>query len=464
MKIFTLLILLLLLPVSAWAEATKESVSYIECSWNGSEVTSSTKTATATVVTDQTTWSKGWYVVNSDTTINSRVTVTGNVHLILADGCELTASNGIEVSEGNSLTIYAQSEGDDMGVLEATGDSYNAGIGGSFRNAGNSGTVTIHGGTVNATSDRGAGIGGGGGVISGGSDGTVTIHGGTVNATSNSGAGIGGGGGVISGGFGSFSTGTNGNAFIIASSDTGDAISDQSGNSNWSGVIFEGDAGAVYGSPTLQTDATIPAGKTLTVGEDKTLTIGEGVTLTNNGTIIVYGELKGDVKGEGSIPITGITLDQTTLSLVKGETATATLQATIKPSIATDKDLTWSSSDSDVATVKNGEVTAVAVGKTDITVTTQDGGYTATCEVTVKQHTHSLTKTDYKAPTCTEDGNIEYWTCSVCGKYFSDEAGTTEISLDETVIYATGHHYVNGTCTECGEKRSGLPSRSHQLL
>ena len=550
MKIFTLLILLLLLPVSAWAEATKESVSYIECSWNGSEVTSSTKTATATVVTDQTAWSDGWYVVNSDTTINSRVTVTGHVHLILADGCKLTASNGIEVSERDSLSIYGQTNG--SGALEATGDSYNAGIGGgngsdggtvtihggtvsaeSVRpegamgsgagigggggdvvpngsdgtvtiyggevtaistigagigggggrvvangsggtviiyggevtaisrigagigggggdviSGGSDGTVTIHGGTVNATSDRGAGIGGGGGgVISGGSGGKVTIHGGTVNATSNSGAGIGGGGGDISGDSGSFSTGTNGNAFIIASS-----IQDQSNKGSWNGVLFEGYAGAVYGSPTLQTDATIPAGKTLTIENGKTLTIGEGVTLTNNGTIIVYGELKGDVKGEGSIPITGITLDQTTLSLVKGETATATLQATIKPSIATDKDLTWSSSDSDVATVKNGEVTAVAVGKTDITVTTQDGGYTATCEVTVKQHTHSLTKTDYKAPTCTEDGNIEYWTCSVCGKYFSDEAGTTEISLDETVIYATGHHYVNGTCTECGEK------------
>ena len=547
-KIFTLLILLLLLPVTALAQKT--NVPYIYYTWDDvSQILTQHDdgtAATAMVVTTQTTWTDGWYVVNGEINILTRVTVTGHVHLILADGCKLTAFNGIEVSKGNSLTIYAQSEGDDMGVLEATGNN-DAGIGGSLSNA-NSGTVTIHGGTVNATSGSGAGIGGGGGDhISGGSDGTVTIYGGEVNATSGSGAGIGGGGGgdvfggsdgtvtiyggevtarstigagigggggrVVSGGSdgtvtiyggevtatsnrgagigggggdlisggsggtvtiyggevtatsdrgagigggrvdhifgdsGSFSTGTNGNAFIIASS-----IQDNDDKSAWSGVIFEGNAGAVYGSPTLQTDATIPAGKTLTVGEDKTLTIGKGVTLTNNGTIIVYGELKGDVKGEGSIPITGITLDQTTLSLVKGETATATLQATIKPSIATDKDLTWSSSDSDVATVKNGEVTAVAVGKTDITVTTQDGGYTATCEVTVKQHTHSLTKTDYKAPTCTEDGNIEYWTCSVCGKYFSDEAGTTEISLDETVIYATGHHYVNGTCTECGEK------------
>ena len=495
----------------------------------------------ATVVTEGVTeWGENgqehWYVVNGEITINSRVTVTGKVHLILADGCSLTASYGIKVSVGNSLTIYGQTDG--SGALEATGDDSHAGIGSSSYgdsggevtihggtvnasgtrggagigggelgsggevtiyggtvnatsyvngagigggalgsggevtiyggmvtasseagggagigggDGGSGGTVAIYGGTVNARSDRGAGIGNGGALGSGGeggSGGTVAIYGGTVNATSNNGAGIGNG----DGGSGcSFSTGTDGHAFIIASS-----ISDQSKKGSWSGVIFEGDNGAVYGSQTLEKDLTIETNQTLTIVEDATLTIVEdatltisdGATLTNKGTIIVYGELTGKVEGEGSIPITGITLDQTTLSLDVDETAT--LQATIKPSIATDKDLTWSSSDSDVATVKNGEVTAVAVGKTDITVTTQDGGYTATCEVTVKQHTHSLTKTDYKAPTCTEDGNIEYWTCSVCGKYFSDEAGTTEISLDETVIYATGHHYVNGTCTVCG--------------
>ena len=316
-KIFTLLILLLLLPLAAWAQET--NVPYIYYTWDDvSQILTQHDDGTAetaTVVTDQTTWSTGWYVVNSNITINSRVTVTGHVHLILADGCKLTASNGIEVSEENSLTIYGQTNG--SGALEATGYSDNAGIGGG--NGSDGGTVTIHGGTVSAESVRpegamgsGAGIGGGGGdVVPNGSDGTVTIYGGEVTATSDRGAGIGGGrGDYISGGSGSFSTGTNGNAFIIASSDTGDAISDQSGNSNWSGVIFEGDAGAVYGSPTLQTDATIPAGKTLTIENGKTLTIGEGVTLTNNGTIIVYGELKGDVKGEGSIPITGITLDQ----------------------------------------------------------------------------------------------------------------------------------------------------------
>ncbi|MGM9553263.1 MAG: S-layer homology domain-containing protein, partial [Faecousia sp.] len=52
---------------------------------------------------------------------------------------------------------------------------------------------------------------------------------------------------------------------------------------------------------------------------------------------------------------------------------------------------------------------------------------------------HILTKTEAKAATCTEAGNSEYWTCSVCGKYFSDEAGMTEIEKDSWVIPATDH-------------------------
>ena len=67
---------------------------------------------------------------------------------------------------------------------------------------------------------------------------------------------------------------------------------------------------------------------------------------------------------------------------------------------------------------------------------------------------HTMTKTDAKAATCTEDGNIAYWYCSVCNKYFSDENGTTEITLDDTVVKA--HHTLTktdakaATCTEEG--------------
>ena len=56
---------------------------------------------------------------------------------------------------------------------------------------------------------------------------------------------------------------------------------------------------------------------------------------------------------------------------------------------------------------------------------------------------HTMTKTDAKDATCTEDGNTAYWYCSVCKKYFADENGTTEIALDDTVVKA--HHTMTKT-------------------
>lgn len=54
---------------------------------------------------------------------------------------------------------------------------------------------------------------------------------------------------------------------------------------------------------------------------------------------------------------------------------------------------------------------------------------------------HSLIKTEVKDPTCTEDGNIEYWYCENCDKYFSDENTKEEIELENTVLKATGHNW-----------------------
>ena len=55
---------------------------------------------------------------------------------------------------------------------------------------------------------------------------------------------------------------------------------------------------------------------------------------------------------------------------------------------------------------------------------------------------HSLKKTDEKDPTCTEDGNSEYWTCEKCGKYFADAGGEEEIEKDSWIIPA-GHKGVD---------------------
>ena len=346
-----------MLPVAALAEDPE--ISYIDAE-------GSTKTCpSATAVTgSDTTWGaddnvEHWYVVNGNVTISSRVTVTGEVHLILADGCTLNATKGINVTGDNSLTIYAQSTGADMGALTANSEnldisSSRAGIGGNDNQPG--GTITINGGTVNATgasymgtggagigggngcaggeitinggtvtanggdnasgigggsdggaggnititggtvnangSYGGAGIGGGSGDFSGGAGGEITISGGTVNATSGSygGAGIGGG---KNGDNGTFSTGDSGCAVIFASS-----ISDQSSSGKWSGVIFQGQTGAVYGTNVTPTeDFIIPENYTLTIKDGQTLTISEDITLTNNGTIVNNGTINGKVSG-----------------------------------------------------------------------------------------------------------------------------------------------------------------------
>lgn len=84
------------------------------------------------------------------------------------------------------------------------------------------------------------------------------------------------------------------------------------------------------------------------------------------------------------IAVTGVTLDKTTLSLQEG--ATGNLVATVAPSTATDKTVTFASSDAEVATVDNtGKVTAVKAGNADITVTTKDGNKTAKCTLTVTE-------------------------------------------------------------------------------
>lgn len=84
-----------------------------------------------------------------------------------------------------------------------------------------------------------------------------------------------------------------------------------------------------------------------------------------------------------AIHVTNVTLNESTLSIVCGETDN-TLAPTIEPSNASDNSVTWSSDNEDVATVdENGVVTAKAVGTATITVTTTDLGKTATCDITV---------------------------------------------------------------------------------
>ncbi|MDO5114813.1 MAG: Ig-like domain-containing protein [Synergistaceae bacterium] len=84
------------------------------------------------------------------------------------------------------------------------------------------------------------------------------------------------------------------------------------------------------------------------------------------------------------IAVTGVTLSSTELNLTAGSSNTAQLTATVLPAGATNRNVSWSSDNSAVATVDaNGLVTAIAAGTATITVTTEEGAFTATCAVTV---------------------------------------------------------------------------------
>ena len=134
------------------------------------------------VTSETTSLPEGVYAVYQDVTISSRIQISGDVILVLREGTTLTAAKGIELSEGNTLTIEGP------GALTINDcDSGKSGIG-----ANRVGTLVINGGTINVTGGQsGAGIGGDKNNANGG---TITINGGVVNATGGDyGAGIGGG-------------------------------------------------------------------------------------------------------------------------------------------------------------------------------------------------------------------------------------------------------------------------------
>lgn len=274
---------------------------------------------------DMNSWLSGWYLVTGEVTLTQRVQVKGDVHLILADGCSLTAQRGINLLEGNSLTIYGQQEG--TGALTATGYlNENSGIGGRF-NESNSGAFTLNGGFVTARGGSyAAGIGGVGSTTGGG---TITLNGGHLVAEGGrqynnilNGAGIGGTGlnVVFNGGYveatgsvggstaGSFTTGPDCDGVLVVKES---GITDTTQQAGWKGIIFQGNSGKLYGdSFTVDLDWAVPSGATLTIDPGQSLTLGQGTsfgnggTIQNEGTLDVSGALVtagGTVSGSGSL-------------------------------------------------------------------------------------------------------------------------------------------------------------------
>ena len=181
--------------VTISAELTPLGVPYKARSWNSANETLTEQTRYYTgeytnlsSVTNDT-LSDGWYLLDSSKTFENRITVTGNVRLILTDNMTLTAREGISVSKDATLSIYGQS--DDSGTLKATGSDGSAGIGGDEDGA--HGSINIYGGTIDATGgSHSAGIGTG--EDAEGACGAICIFGGDITAIGGEyGAGIGGG-------------------------------------------------------------------------------------------------------------------------------------------------------------------------------------------------------------------------------------------------------------------------------
>ena len=156
--------------------------------------------------------------------------------------------------------------------------------------------------------------------------------------------------------------GTSYNQTLAADGTTPITWSIESGGTLPAGLQLEN--GVITGTPTTAGTSTFTVKAENSYGSDSkklSITINEPATIS----------------------VTGVSLDQSALTITEGDTVQLT--ATVEPSNATNKGVTWSSSAENVATVEDGNVTAVGAGEATITVTTEDGSCTANCTVTVRE-------------------------------------------------------------------------------
>ena len=164
-----------------------------------------------------------------------------------------------------------------------------------------------------------------------------------------------------------------------------------------------------------------------------------------------------------AVNVTEVTLDRAELTLTEGETETLT--ATVKPDNADNRKVAWSSDKTDVATVDGaGKVTAVKAGEAVVTVTTEDGGKTATCRVTVKAKVVPVTGVDVKPWSVTIGANgTTKLTCTVAPsnatnrnvRWESDNPSVATVDSDGNVRAVSAGVAKVSAVTEDGGFRSG---------
>ena len=429
---------------------------------------------------------------------SGEVLITGNVTV------QARSESGAGIGGGKAMNGVSYGTGKDghitiNGNADVTATStYAAGIGGggefSFDRScttGENGVISISG---NATVKATGGVYGIGGYDDDDMNGSLNISGGTVTARATStgntyACGIGRisrfnvNGGVVSasGCTGIYCANVNGGSIVTAESlkntnGFGALTSDgsrtgwvtslpaQASNGMKSGVLFSGNEGEIIGSSyTLPADREIPDGATLTVDAGQELIVPAGTTLTVNGKLVVAGTLNtaetGVIAGSGETEITGtvtgkklpIAIQAQNMSTMEKTFDVSTLftipQTAGAAAYTVTKDGTPVTLDGTTLSIPDGGVFTVTV-TTEETANYQAASATATLTATV--HNHQLRAVAAKAATCEESGNIAYWVCDECRKYFRDADGTQVITLEETVLAATGHHFDNGVCTACG--------------
>ena len=201
----------------------------------------------------------------------------------------------------------------------------------------------------------------------------------------------------------------NGNVSAIAAGTTTITVTTTDGNKTASCAVTV----TAPAAPIEVNSISLKSATTISIGASETLTVtydpvdantNKALTWSSSNTSVATVDENGKVTGVAAgtatitattangktatctvtvqaVAVTGVTLSKTSVSLQIG--GTETLTATIAPADATNKNVTWESSNTAVATVNNGQVKGIAAGSATITVKTVDGEKTAICSVTV---------------------------------------------------------------------------------
>lgn len=344
---------------------------------------------------------------------NGTAQATGSTGYGIYNQGTVSVSGGIVTGGSNGIHNYY------TGTINVSGTVQVSGTTGIYNDGG---TFNVSGGTVTAIGNSGSGIYNSG-------TGTLTVSGGTVTANNGSSKGISNSGTLNLQGAPSI---TGAAADIYLNSDK---------------LITIGEGGLTYTSDKaisvrMNTPGTFTSGWTTKMGENAANY--DSYFISANDGYIVQPDGNNELEladPSATISVTGVELDKSSLTLGVG--STETLTATVEPSDATNKAVTWSSNAKSVATVENGVVTAVSEGTATITATTTDGGITATCTVTVVPvHEHLNCGVANCTNTTHNHSEVDEWT-----ELTKENIKTYVTKSDSSYILTPGSYYLGEDIT-----------------